>query len=175
MVYNSVKKIDYRAKVIMLPVEILHIIAAESPQSYRALLSVPLFARSLDPGTIIDYKIRFGHSVRVTSYFVAWYRHSKLHRLDGPAVEYINGRTDWHQDGRRHRVGEPAIIYTSGRREWWQNGRRHRLGGPAVEYMDGTKEWWQNGRRHRMDGPAVEYPNGGGEWYHNDVAVVPLQ
>jgi hypothetical protein len=49
-----------------------------------------------------------------------WYNENgQLHRLDGPAVEHIDG-------------------YTS----WWVNGRIHRLDGPAVEWPDGVKSWW---------------------------------
>jgi hypothetical protein len=48
-----------------LPVELLHIIASHDRASYQALLSVPLFARSLTPGIIVDYKIAFGYNVRI--------------------------------------------------------------------------------------------------------------
>jgi len=44
------------------------------------------------------------------------------HRLDGPAVEGVNGR-----------------------KEWIANGARHRLDGPAVEDADGHKVWLVNG------------------------------
>ena len=68
---------------------------------------------------------------------IEWRNHNdKLHREDGPAVEYANGT-----------------------KQWWFNGKRHREDGPAVEYTDGTKQWWFNGKLHREDGPAVEYAN----------------
>ena len=51
----------------------------------------------------------------------AWYLNYKLHREDGPAIEYPNGS-----------------------KEWWLNGHCHREDGPAVEYASGTKEWWLN-------------------------------
>jgi hypothetical protein len=47
----------------------------------------------------------------------------ELHRLDGPAVEYVNGY-----------------------KEWWQNGCLHREDGPAILYDDdgGSKSWFLN-------------------------------
>jgi hypothetical protein len=51
-----------------------------------------------------------------------WYLNDKLHREDGPAVEFKFG--------------------TNG---WYLNGIRHRLDGPAIEFSDGTKVWMLNG------------------------------
>jgi len=49
-----------------------------------------------------------------------YYDYNKvLHRLDGPAVEYVDGS-----------------------KRWWVEGQRHRLDGPAIEYADGHKEYW---------------------------------
>ncbi len=73
-------------------------------------------------------------------------RQGKLHRLDGPAAEYI--------DGEKH---------------WYQNGLRHRLDGPAVEWTNGAKEWWVSGLFHREDGPAVISARGRKIWYHKGV------
>lgn len=89
---------------IMLLVDVLHRIAAESPQSYRAMLSLPPFARSLDPGIIADYKIHFGHSIEVTRYDIRWSYHGKTHRLDGPAFENTNGTKFWYQHGILHHI-----------------------------------------------------------------------
>lgn len=55
-----------------------------------------------------------------------YYKEKKLHREDGPAVEYDNGD-----------------------HEWWVNGKLHRLDGPAVEYADGGHEWWVYGKLQR--------------------------
>ena len=76
-----------------------------------------------------------------------WYQNDKLHRLDGPAVEFANGTRSWHQNGQRHRTDGPAVEYADGDRYWYQNGQRHRLDGPAVEYSDGTRSWWINGKQ----------------------------
>jgi hypothetical protein len=71
-----------------------------------------------------------------------WKLNGKLHRLDGPAVEYVNGT-----------------------KKWYVKGKPHRLDGPAIECADGQKEWCVDGKRHRLDGPAVEWPNGDKSWY----------
>ena len=87
-----------------------------------------------------------------------WYLNGKLHRLDGPAIEYVDGSKKWYISGKLHRIGGgPAVEYVDGTKEWWVNGIRHRTDGPAVEFIDGTKIWFINGKRHREDGPAVEY------------------
>lgn len=44
-----------------------------------------------------------------------------LHRLDGPAVELIDGT-----------------------KKWCVNDKFHRLDGPAIEWSDGDKEYWIN-------------------------------
>lgn len=55
----------------------------------------------------------------------------KLHRVDGPAVEYPDGRKRWYQDDKLHRLDGPAIEYPYGTKEWWL----------------GTKEWWLDGKQ----------------------------
>jgi hypothetical protein len=52
-----------------------------------------------------------------------YYSHGLLHRIDGPAIEYINGT-----------------------KEWYQNGELHRIDGPAIEGGD-TVEWYVHGVR----------------------------
>lgn len=53
-----------------------------------------------------------------------WYQNDKLHRLDGPAIERINGDHEWWQNGRRHRLDGPAIEFVNGRyREWYIEGK----------------------------------------------------
>ena len=75
-----------------------------------------------------------------------WYQNGKLHRLDGPAIEYANG--DY--------------------KVWYRNDNYHRLDGPAIEYANGDKYWCRNGKLHRDDGPAIEYANGIKRWYIDD-------
>jgi hypothetical protein len=46
----------------------------------------------------------------------------KLHRLDGPAVEYAYGSQYWYQKGKLHRLDGPAVILSSGKKEWFKYG-----------------------------------------------------
>lgn len=108
-----------------LPVELLHEIASNDIEAYRTMLAVPLFARSLNPGIITDYKIHFGYSVRIKKATTEWYKDGKLHRADGPAIE------------------SPL-----GDKEWLINGVHHRVDGPAIEYSDGTICWYHRGEYH---------------------------
>jgi len=68
------------------------------------------------------------------------------HRLDGPAVEGIDGYKAWYVDGNSHRLDGPAYEYASGYKAWFVDGKRHRQDGPAVEDAYGREEWWVNGR-----------------------------
>ena len=94
-----------------------------------------------------------------------WYQNDKLHRLDGPAVEYADGGTEWYQNDMRHRLDGPACEYASGDKFWYQNDKLHRLDGPAFEEANGSKSWCQNGKLHRLDGPAIEDADGYKAWY----------
>ena len=45
------------------------------------------------------------------------------HRVDGPAIEFINGNRSWYLAGKRHRADGPAFIWLNGKSiEWWLNG-----------------------------------------------------
>ncbi len=159
-----------------LPVELLHVIASYDQACYRALLAIPSFGRSLTPGTIVDYKISFGYGVEIAynrnyGSHIAWTLNGKIHREDGPAVEYAGGRREWWINGNHHREDGPAIEYANGDKRWYQNGRPHREDGPAIEYTNGSKYWYKNGIPHREDGPAAEYENGTKEWYVNGILV----
>jgi hypothetical protein len=94
-----------------------------------------------------------------------YYYNGKLHREDGPAVEYVNGTKLWYQNGQYHRLDGPACEFTNGDKFWYQNNKRHRLDGPAIEFISGVKYWYQNGQCHRLDGPAYEHENGTKRWY----------
>ena len=75
-----------------------------------------------------------------------WYLNGKLHREDGPAIEYASHKS-WYLNGNLHREDGPAIEYAS-HKSWYLNGNLHREDGPAVEHSDGTKSWYLNGKRH---------------------------
>lgn len=115
----------------------------------------------------------------------------RLHRADGPAIEFSSGTKVWYLNGERHRKDGPAVEYVDGAVEYWINGERvdppedanqptvrtngdrvwrnsageyHREDGPAVERFNGDKEWYRSGKLHREDGPAVERINGNKLW-----------
>ena len=73
-----------------------------------------------------------------------WYLNDKLHREDGPAIEYADGDKYWHLNGEYHREDGPAIEYANGDKDWFLNGQRHREDGPAIEWANGTKSWFLN-------------------------------
>ena len=76
-----------------------------------------------------------------------WRLDGKLHRTDGPAIEYANGTKYWHQNGKRHRIDGPAIENANGDKAWYQNDKLHRTDGPAIECADGRKYWHLDGKK----------------------------
>ena len=50
------------------------------------------------------------------------------------------GTIRWHKEGTEilHREDGPAVEWFDGRKSWYQNNKRHRLDGPAIEYTDST-------------------------------------
>ena len=52
-----------------------------------------------------------------------WYKGDKLHRDDGPAIEYANGDKEWYKDGKCHRDNGPAIERAYGEKYWYENGK----------------------------------------------------
>ena len=60
-------------------------------------------------------------------------------------VECTDGTKVWWVNEKLHRTDGPAIEYDNGYKAWYLNGKRHRIDGPAIEYADGSKEWWVNG------------------------------
>ena len=92
-----------------------------------------------------------------------WYQHGKLHREDGPAIEWVDGSKEWYLNDKLHRVDGPACEYANGDKHWYLNGKRHREDGPAVEYASGGKRWYLDGKflteakfNERMN-PVKEY------------------
>jgi len=81
-----------------------------------------------------------------------WYLNDKLHREDGPAVEFTSGSKCWYLNGEIHREDGPAIEWADGYKSWYLNGKYHREDGPALEWANGAKAWW-------VDGKKIEVPN----------------
>jgi len=86
------------------------------------------------------------------------------------------GIREWYLNGKLHREDGPAVEYSDGTKEWYVNGKRHRENGPAIEWADGDKYWYLNGKRHREDGPAIEKSSDGTKrWYLNGVELTTFQ
>ena len=80
-----------------------------------------------------------------------------------------NGSKAWYVDDKLHRVDGPAVEYTAGRKEWWVDDKLHRTDGPAIEDAYGTKKWFVDGKLHRTDGPAIIFSNGEMSWWVRGV------
>jgi len=84
----------------------------------------------------------------------------------------IYGQMEYKNElGELHREDGPALIYADGKEVWYINGKLHREDGPAVIYTDGTKEWYFHGEQHREDGPAVTWADGSKSWYLHDKRI----
>ena len=60
---------------------------------------------------------------------------------------YTNGDKYWYLNDKIHREDGPAIEYANGYKSWWLNNKRHREDGPAVENNNGSKVWCLNDER----------------------------
>ena len=69
--------------------------------------------------------IIFGYEIEVDEERVIWRLNGKIHREDGPAVIWPNGRQEWVLNGKRHREDGPAAIWADGRQEWFLNGQEY--------------------------------------------------
>ena len=65
------------------------------------------------------------YSVEVRDTDTCWHREDTeiLHRLGGPAF-ISSDRKEWYKDGRLHREDGPAIEYANGSKHWYLNGKR---------------------------------------------------
>ena len=63
-----------------------------------------------------------------------WYLNGKLHRTDGPAIEYSNGDKSWYINGKLHRTDGPAFEWFNSK-GWWLNGEEY-----SEEEFDMVKE-----------------------------------
>jgi hypothetical protein len=59
-----------------------------------------------------------------------------------------NGTKIWWLNGKLHREDGPSIEYTDGCKLWHLNGKLHREDGPAVEWVDGAEYWYLNDKRY---------------------------
>lgn len=95
-----------------------------------------------------------------------WWYMGKRHRVDGPAIQSKDGKSQrWYLHGELHRENGPAIIepWTT---QYFVGGMLHRLDGPAVTIpADHYEAWYQYGKLHKEDGPAVKGDYNLEYWY----------
>ena len=103
-----------------------------------------------------------------------YYRGGLRHREDGPAIECADGHKQYYHAGHLHRDDGPAVEDAGGHKEYFRAGLRHRTDGPAVEGADGHKEYYRDGRLHRDDGPAIERPDGRKQYYRDGILLCVL-
>ena len=60
---------------------------------------------------------------------------------------YDNGDKKWYLNGKLHREDGPAIEWAGGSKSWYLNGKLHREDGPAIEGADGSKYWLLNSEK----------------------------
>lgn len=65
---------------------------------------------------------RVQHDDGSTFYFD---KNSYYHCEDGPAFHAINYCKCWYIHGKPHRLNGPAIEYNDGRKEWFINGKQY--------------------------------------------------
>jgi len=105
---------------------------------------------------------------------LGWKAHfldGKMHKEDGPAIVYDDGREEWYFNNKKHREDGPAVIHVNGREEWFRDGKCHREGGPAITKPNGFEMWYINGVCYREDGPSVIYSSGDKEWWENGKCI----
>jgi hypothetical protein len=51
-----------------------------------------------------------------------WTKNGARHRLDGPAIEYVNGSWIWMKQGLCHRECGPAVRHANGDKFWFIQG-----------------------------------------------------
>jgi hypothetical protein len=49
---------------------------------------------------------------------------NQYHRIDGPAIEWVDNSTEWFVMGLRHRIDGPAVEWANNVEEWWVNGKQ---------------------------------------------------
>ena len=61
-------------------------------------------------------------------------------------TEHVNGTKYWYLNDKLHREDGPAVEWADGSMSWWLNGKLHREDGPAIEHANGDKFWYLNGK-----------------------------
>ena len=67
-------------------------------------------------------------------------------------VVYDKGNKFWYLNDKLHREDGPAMEFSDGDRGWYLNGKQHREDGPAVERVNGAKFWFLNDEEYTEEG-----------------------
>jgi hypothetical protein len=74
-----------------------------------------------------------------------WTNYTRKHPgFTGGLIDRNNAKS-WWLNGKLHREDGPSVEFANGDKGWYKNGEIHREDGPAVEYLNGTKYWYLNG------------------------------
>jgi hypothetical protein len=136
------------------------------------------------------YKTKDGYRVEYPNGNCGWYlNNGLLHRIDGPAWEYANGRKYWIVNGKQ--MTEKQFNKWRAKNNPIKESRAenlkhlasmevpYRVDEDGTEYyktkdgyrhedINGFKAWYNaKGKLHRLDGPAIEYVNGSKSWWVN--------
>ena len=63
----------------------------------------------------------------------------------------LNGTIRYHLHGELHREDGPAVTYADGKQYWYLHGEIHREDGPATIWEDGSQFWYINGKIYDFD------------------------
>ena len=67
---------------------------------------------------------------------VGYWLNNKIHREDGPAIEWSDGSKFWYVKGLCHSDNTFAVEDQNGNKFWYFKGMRHRKDGPANSYTN---------------------------------------
>ena len=90
-------------------------------------------------------------------------------------IDWQNVNKSWYKEGKLHREDGPAIEYSDGRKYWYKKGKLHSINGPAIEFPDGRKEWYKEGKHHREDGHSIEWINEPRCWHLENKIYSPKE
>ena len=93
------------------------------------------------------------YTVRVYKDHTEWFLNGKLHREDGPAIEYANGTKFWYLNGKRHREDGPAIKWANEDKFWYLNDKELTEQEHAAQTKKSTTAFGTNAS---CDGEIVE-------------------
>ena len=65
-----------------------------------------------------------------------------MHNIQ-PSIDYSGKR--WFMNGKLHRKDGPAVEWAGGTKQWYLNGILHRTDGPATQWHHGAIEWYLHG------------------------------